>query len=181
MPAKGSGVTSLTRLKQRCSLASNTRECCWVWKWSAKRLGQAAIHVRVDGKEKVVTGAWAALHLTGRTPAPGVRTWASCGNKLCCNPDHAMSGSYAEFGKWQKETGALLGNPRRLAVATKGGRSRSAINMEIARQMRDSPLSATQEAKVWSERLGRTISHDVVSDLRRGKSWQETSPFAGLM
>lgn len=183
MAAKGSGVTTLKKLRERCSLRDpKDPDCCWLWKGAIRESGQAAIHM-IDprtGKATNVTAPHAVAILKGKDiPRPG-RCWTSCGNRLCCQPKHERTGTYAEWGAWIRETKAWVDNERVRAAASAAGRRRSKINMDIARQMRASPLTDSAEAKRWSARLGYSLSHDVVHDVRHQRRWPEPNPFAGL-
>lgn len=183
MPAKGSGITTLAKLRARCS-RSNPKDpdCCWLWKGAIRQGGGAAIHIHDPalGRDVIVSAPRAVAILKGKEiPRPG-KSWTICGNPHCCNPLHERTGTYAEWGAWIRESKAWVGNLRRLGANAALGRRRSKINLAIARQMRASPLTQKQEAQRWSELLGRPISHDVVHDVRTGRRWLEPNPFAGL-
>jgi hypothetical protein len=183
MPAKGSGVTSLSRLKARCSLLSfSDPDACWLWKGAVRPNGQAAIcvHTTATGKTETVSAPRAVAILKGKEiPKPG-KSWTTCGHAHCCNPNHERTGTYAEWGAWIKEQQLWVGNERVRLAQKINNRKRGRINMEIARKMRASTLPPTEEARRWSEALGRPIGRNIVYDVRNRGRWAEASPFSGL-
>ena len=106
--------------------------------------------------------------------------WADCGNQLCCNPRHTLTGTQADLGEWQRRTGALEGNIKTITAAKANGRARSKITLEIAREIRASPLPLRAEALRVLETHGIAISHTMVSNVRIGKRWAEPNPFAAM-
>lgn len=184
MPAKGSGVTTITRLRARCSRASVIDpDCCWLWKGAMRLNGQAAIciHNPATGKSEVVGAPRAVAILKGKDiPKPG-KSWTTCQQAHCCNPLHERTGTYAEWGAWIKERQLWVGNERVKLAQTLNNRKRSRINLAIAREMRASPLPNTEEAQRWTEKLGVPIGRKTVWDIRTGRHWEEPSPFRGLL
>lgn len=177
-------VKTLTGLRNRCTRHDpQDPNACWTWNGATRGKGYPAVWM-IDpstGKEMVVSGARAVAILKGKEiPRPG-KSWTTCGNKLCCNPKHEMTGTYAEWGAWKRENDAWPRTARMLAAAKARGQRLSKINLEIARQMRASPLPPLREAERWSRELGTSISHDVVIDVRAGRRWPEPNPFAGLL
>jgi hypothetical protein len=177
-------IKTLTTLRARCRRSEPADpDCCWIWKGAVRPNGHAAIWIvhPETGREMVVGGAHAVAILTGKVvPKPG-RTWTTCGDPLCCHPRHAQAGTYAEWGAWKKESGQWPRTQRMRVAAVARGRALSKIDLDIARAMRESPLPPLQEAKVWSQKLGTRISHDVVCDVRAGRRWPEPNPFRALM
>lgn len=183
MPAKRRPITSITGLRQRCTIAEpGNPDSCWIWKLAHRPNGGAAINLYDPdvGHEVVASAPRAVAILRGMPrPKPG-KSWTTCGHQDCCQPNHARTGTYAEWGEWLRKSGQLKGSIKRKVATTAHWRSRSAIDMDIARQMRASPLNATEEARVWSEKLGLFVSHDLVTKVRSGHCWNEPTPFAGL-
>lgn len=174
---KRSRIKTLRTLRMRCSIERpGDPGCCWIWKGAAKAKGGRAVVWIMDktGKAMAVGGARAAAILKGKDLTGKPRSWQTCGNPLCCQPNHEMSGTYAEWGAWKREHQQWPVTARMLAAAAARGRRRSKINLEIARQIRASTLPAIPEGQRWG------VSHDVVLDARAGKLWPEPNPFAGL-
>lgn len=181
MGKRKDGITSLTRLRLRCSIADRTDpECCWIWK-GCDHNGCAAIWVVIEGKGKVVTAPRAALMLTGETIPPRWRTWTSCKDPMCCNPRHAVRGTALEWGAWVREHGLFTGNAKLISSQRANGRKKSKIDRELALEIRSSPLTPTKEAKRLSETLGQPFDRRFVAKVRRPNScWAEPNPFSGL-
>lgn len=181
MGKRKDGITSLARLRARCSIADRTDpDCCWIWK-GATRNGVAAVWLPVGEKTRIVTAPAAAAILSGREIPKGHRTWASCCDANCCNPRHSVSGTYAEWGEHVRANGLWRGSERTRAAALARGRSRSKIDMSIAREIRASHLSNRLEAQRVKEVHGIEVSHHLVSNVRNQKRWAEPNPFAGLV
>jgi hypothetical protein len=175
------GITTITRLKQRCAIARPLDpDCCWIWK-GADHERRAAVWLSVGGKGITATAARAAAILTGKEIPAGWRAWSACGNPMCCNPAHARVGTMADFGSWQRETGALCGNAKTIAAQRANGRARSKITMAIAREVRQSALRLEDEAERILTEYGITVSTKLLSAVRRGERLMEPSPFFGLV
>lgn len=175
-----SSISTLTKLRQHCARPEPANpEGCWLWKGGVSN-GSPAVWLVLDGKGSKVSGALAAVRLSGRDiPARGL-AWVTCGNATCCNPRHAVAGSRAAWGAWVREQKLWVGSMRRAAATRANASKFSAINLEIAREIRKSTLTVRDEAARISEKVGQPVSVDVIYDVRSGRRWAEPSPFMGL-
>ena len=174
------GINTLSKLKKRCAIARpQDPDCCWIWK-GADHGNRAAIWLVVNGKGITATAARAAAVLSGIAVPPGGRAWSSCGNTMCCNPAHVSVGTMAEFGAWQRETGALCGNAKTIAAQRANGRAKSKLTMDMAREVRRSALRLEDEAERILSEYGIKVSTKLLSAVRRGERLMEPSPFSGL-
>jgi hypothetical protein len=178
MGKRKEGITTITRLKANCSIADREDpDCCWIWK-GAVRGKRAAIWLPKTGE--VVTGPRAAATLSGTEIPQGYRVWPTCCRSDCCNPRHAVVGTYLEWGTHVREKRLWVGNEKNIAAAKARGRERSKIDLQLAREIRESGLSQRREAQRVKEKHGIEISRHLVSNVRTGKRWAEPNPFAGL-
>ena len=49
---------------------------------------------------------------TGWDLGPGRIVWSTCGNKVCCNPEHLLEGTRGEYMQWKKLQGVKFGRPQ---------------------------------------------------------------------
>jgi hypothetical protein len=174
MPKKGSGITSVAKLKARCVIDRETG--CWHYTGHVRdeKAAQLWIFNPIKQAFEVMGGAKAAAFLSGKTIPPRGRAWMKCRVADCVCPDHVMTGTMAEWGAFYREGGYWKGNPLRIAAVTAAGRARAKLDMEKARAIRESTALGVEEAR----RHG--VHPEQVSRVRLFKAWREPSPFQGL-
>lgn len=152
--------------------------------WTMERI---RLHCREDGDCLIWTGAdndggipkirntsgrrvmWELKH--GDIP-PGKLVSATCGRPGCL--EHlALSSRGQVTARAHQQAGTKA---RKSAANARAARERCAkITLEIARDIR----ASDETGLAIAARLG--VSESLVSLVRRGKSWRESGPFAGLM
>lgn len=174
MPKKGSGVTSLDELKNRCVI--NEFSGCWHW-----RGAMIGGHPRVwmmdplKGSATSLSGPRALAFLTGKRMKNGWRAWMTCQHKDCMCPDHLMTGTTKRWGRWVAENDIFKGSPKRRAALLARWSKELPGNKEKALIVR----ASDETGRALSKRL--ELSRSVISRMRRGISWQgPVTPFSGL-
>ena len=83
----------------------------------------------------------------------------------------------AEWGAWHSEhESEWLYTARRTAALIAVARARGKIgSLDVARAIRASELSNSKEAEA------RGVSRTTILNIRKNRTWQEPSPFAGLL
>jgi hypothetical protein len=178
MPRKGSGVTTIRKLRDRCVWGRSKPLDCWEWKGGYHR-GTPRMWVFDPGHNemRVVAGARAAAIFAGLDVGPGMRAWMGCMHPGCVNPEHVIVGTYADWGKWQADNDVWKGSPLRIAAATATWRATIAkLNMDKARQIRSlkGSLPQSERARMFD------VGVKTISDIDCGRRWKETSPWQGL-
>lgn len=169
-PSKELAESMMDAIKARCT---ECPECGAMWNWTGNH--QNAIHHATIERNKtrinVRKAVWAVYH--GEIPADTVLT-TKCDNGNCLNPELTAAVHRGDVIRKMIEDG-VIHNAAHLAARTKARRARGTkLNMEIAREIRASDLSARE----FAEKLG--VTHQMVSRIRQGKSYRDVSPFAGL-
>ena len=137
---------------------------CLIWTGSNNSIGIPKIR-NTSGRRVM----WELKH--GEIP-PGMLVSTTCGHPACL--EHLALSTKSEIVARSHErphTKARVTASNRRAAR----RERAKITMEIAREIR----ASNETGLAIAARLG--VSNDLVSCVRRGKSWVEPSPFAGLM
>jgi DNA invertase Pin-like site-specific DNA recombinase len=100
---------------------------------------------------------------------------ATCGEKLCINPEHLIASTVAKVAQAAAKRGAWTGLARSAKISAKK-RETAKITTAIAQEIRNS----TGPAHVQAERHG--IHKVLVQRIRRGEAWKDYgNPFRGLM
>lgn len=115
------------------------------------------------------------LSLQGREIAADQYAVPRCGNPLCVNPMHIQVRSEKLHLKKCGETPPRSIRQKSIKLAEYSRKHRSHLTMEVAREIRLSPLSGPELAKAYD------CCRSTVSKIRRGQSWAEhTGVFGGL-
>lgn len=158
------------RIRLRCI------ECgdCWLWQ-GATSTSEASRRPAMNHQGKVNSVRRVLAVDMGLQLLNGRRASNSCANSLCVSPDHLTEMTPAAV---QRRTAELTGHQRR---PTRNARMRDAhaskLTMELAREIRASPLTQQQAADHYG------VSKVVIWRIRNHLSWREyeTNPFAGLL
>jgi hypothetical protein len=150
-------VHTVADVRLRCDIDSRTG--CWVWlgATSTKKGSKPLPVTWHDGG--VVTVRSLVRELGGHPKMP--RTWAACGNWLCCCPDHMGAGSVKQYGAWLRESGMWRGSTCKVDGCRANGRARSRLTVEQVRQVR------AMRPKEAARMFGVTVQ--VASSIRLGK------------
>lgn len=112
------------------------------------------------------------FELTKGGVKPGHEVVCTCETLLCCEADHLEQITVAE----RRRRLAIKHNGKQPARLVNLMRERHGkLDMEKARAIR----ASDEQAKVLAERYG--VSSTLIGYVRRGISWAEPSPFAGLL
>lgn len=135
--------------------------------WAAHSNGGKYPQIRVEGKLYPVRRLiWQIMKGATRSDL-----WitTNCDNPLCVSPEHLKARTRA---KAMKEAVRLPSHNAKIAITK---RSKSAMTMEIARQMR----ASDKTNKELEQETGFPASY--ISHIRHGHRWKEyVSPFSGL-
>lgn len=155
---------ALTRIRVRCHDDAG----CWIWDGYAMNKGKVPV-MSYEGRPTTVRSV-AFRHGVG-TIKPGHEVVRTCESTLCCNPAHLEQVTVAQ----RRKRLAAVRNERQPASVVRAQRERYAkLDMEKARAIR----ASDEMGKVLAERYG--VSATLIGYVRRGVSWAEPSPFAGL-
>lgn len=161
------GIRTLEDLRLRCVMDRDTD--CWRWKGAlSDGVPHVCLHDAQTGKHRVTTGPRAAALLSGREIPEGRIAYRTCCTKACVNPDHIAVGTKKQLGLMIRRKGTQRNNPLRSLINARNSRRRVAkLNMDIARQIRESD----EPGVVWARRLG--VCAQTISAVRTGKRWVE--------
>lgn len=162
------GVRSLQAIKDRCRIDQESG--CWIWSMSKSKTGAARAVVVTPWKPKPTNcnAIRAAYEFTIESALPSsVRVWPGCGQKDCCNPKHAMSGTSAEWGGWQAQRGAWKSQPARVRANRRMIEKRRRLSNEQVAFIRSSDLPGT----VLAEMLG--VTSQLISNVRTYRYYTE--------
>lgn len=158
------GVVNLQGILDRCRVDDETG--CWIWMLGASSSARHESPIPMTTlRGKTVTAMRAAWLLSGRELAPGQVVWRNhCGNSLCCNPDHAKSGTRTEMRNACAASGRERGLHRQIANRPKHIRSALpvAVVREVEQLLRDGALQREVVAKL-------SVSKDTVCRIATGK------------
>ena len=175
MPRKGSGATTVAKLRAKCTVDRETG--CWhytgalnatekeprIWVFNPKK-----------GKSEAMSGAKAAATLSGKVIPAGGRAWMTCRCHDCASPFHVMTGTSVEWGAWMRENDVWKGSPRRKAATTAAARARAILDIDKARAIRSSDAPGVVEARRYG------VHPEQISRVRLNKAWIDPNPFQGL-
>lgn len=163
-----SGIRTVEDLRIRCRIDDETG--CWLW-GGASQDGAGMTWLPSLNTVRVIS--FAALYLTDRTPKPGHVSYMKCRNKMCCNPEHATSGTRKEASMHLAVVGHFKNNPKRMAALLAIAKKARALTDEQAQEIRVSAELGYQIA----QRMG--VSKSVVSRIRRGEVYRERPMLQG--
>jgi hypothetical protein len=160
------GIDSVEALKKRCIVDDDTG--CWHW-CMAFTEGAPKVHYwhPVTGERCVGKGRRVALILArGKDLPPKNLAWQRmcCASSDCVNPDHARSGSKAEWGRWLSSTGRVKNLPAKCAASRKAWDKRGrTITPEMVTLIRHSDKSNMELAAelgcssfaIWCVRMNK--------------------------
>lgn len=155
------GIRSLSAIKDRCRIDEDSG--CWVWSMSKSKTGAARAVVVMPWNPKPTNcnAIRAALEFTIESALPsGVRVWPGCGRADCCNPKHALSGTWADWGAWQASRNAWKASPARVRANREIIMKRRKLTDEQVAFIRSSDLPGTELARMFG------VSHQLVSSVR---------------
>ena len=170
-PSRELSLSILDDIQARCT---ECPECGEVWNWTGNH--KKAMHHAVIERNKmrinVRRAVWSAFN---PPPKEGYVITTKCENPQCINPKLIISVHRGYVIRKMIEDG-VIHNAAHLAARTKARRERGTtkLNMDIAREIRQSDLSAREFAK----KLG--VTHQMVLLIRQGKFYREVNPFTGL-
>lgn len=158
---------TLDTIYERC-----VEECdCWMWQ-AGKSHGSPAI--RFDG-QVIHLRRYILEQLQKKKLKPGIMAHMRCGNLECVNPAHIIQVTRQELQKITADrTQYGLSQTRSMKLAQRK-QAVSSLTWDIVRTIRTMEGSHSG----ISRELGIPLS--TVIDIRKHKTWKETSPFLGLI
>ena len=158
---------TLQTIKDRCVEEGD----CWIWNQGQDGHGYPSISVN----RKTTNVRRLVYKLTGKHLGQFQPIRATCGNKLCCNPDHLVTTTRKQLSEIALQNGSFH-NPKTIAKRAETIRAKfGKLDMEKARQIRLS----NDPTEVEAERYG--VSKALIIKVRAYKAWKEhINPFAGL-
>lgn len=162
------GINCLERLMLRCRIDSVTD--CWNWSMAVYSTGLPIAHVRfpwAPNVKKKTTGKRAAFELKSGKPTPkGWFVWSTCGNELCCNPDHAERGSPKAYGEAMKKYGWHKDSPAHMRANRELMKKKRKLTDQQAEEIRNSDLSIAELSRIYG--LGKSG----ICDIKRGNRYK---------
>lgn len=171
------GVRTIADLQARCVIDEITG--CWNWAgaYNSARGGNNPV-TYLPRHERVFSCMRAALLLTRFEKEPekldGLRVWAKCWNRKCCNPEHCRSGTTAQHGAAISKAGHQKGRASRILANTKSGRKKSKLSAQLVLEIRASGLNGTEVARKFG--LKKSQAYRVLN----GQVWPEVAPAASV-
>lgn len=157
------GPTSVSDIKDRCRIDSETG--CWNWAWGLSGkpgfpIPMTHLGVGVCGMTKVsTTPAYrAAWLLSGKPIEKGQVIYRDCCNALCCNPAHLKIGQRSDMYAHYAATGRNKGQPHRLIACAKN-REKMMVSPERVRQVEEMLAQGMlqKDIKVAMQMCGYTV------------------------
>jgi hypothetical protein len=147
---------------------------CEEWQGAMRRtfpmMSTPAGYAYPDVKQSYVSvRVWLWAQEAGARPDDGLMIRMKCRNDRCCKLDHMVLMTPTQSVKESAKRGQLA-TPKALAAWTRGARKKATkLNLDIARQIRNSDASSTDEAKKWG------VSPQAVRQVRNGEIWRENA------
>lgn len=139
---------------------------------SAKFANTPLLGTRKDGRSVNLIVA-RLVYEAERGPIPsGKLVYRSCCNNRCIAAAHLRLGTLADVKRVRRAAGLTSHTPSTRAALTRGARSRVNVvnDMEKARAVRALVAAGLHDEQI-AEQTG--VRRCMVSDIRRGKAWQE--------
>jgi hypothetical protein len=155
------GVYTIEDLRARCRMDEETG--CWLW-GGASQDNRGMVWLPELGVSRNVV--FAALYLTGRRPPAGQGSYLKCTSPLCCNPEHAATGTRKQISQHLARQGRFKDNPKHMAAVLALSKKARVLSDEQANEIRTS----NEIGYVIAERMG--VSKSVVSRIRRGQTYR---------
>jgi hypothetical protein len=157
-------------IKARCEEVGE----CWIWQGGVSGTGYPIM--KASGyKSGCQLVRRVVVELSGRELKPRQPIAASCGDKMCCNPDHLKLSTWSLIGKRAAKDGAFSGVARANKIAAARRVAHAKLTEDQAREIRLS----TESGPVLAERYG--INRSRVNAIKRGEAWKDySSPWRGL-
>lgn len=152
----------MARIRSNCTEDAD----CWIWQRYCDPHQMPILSIN-HMPMAVRRAVWIVKH--GEVQ-DGFEIVHTCGRTRCVNPAHLESITMAERRKRLGE--AARG--RASVAMVKTHRAMGKLDMEKAREIR----SSDETGQVLAAKFG--VTPQLVSLVRRGKSWAEPSPFSGL-
>lgn len=169
LPAHYHNGVTLKMVHDRCVEEGE----CWIWKNALGQTGYPIIRAR---PHPCMLVRRVVAVLSGRAPAPRQPVVTTCGEKLCCNPEHLFPSTARRVGMAAARRGAFNGAGRIAKIThTKRSGPQAKLSMEIARSIRSSDKSSP----VLAAEHG--VHRSLILRIRQGTAWRDTAhPFFGL-
>jgi hypothetical protein len=155
----------LKTIRDRCEEEGE----CWLWQQSVNSAGYP--QASIGGKTGQMVRRHAVM-LSGRSLS-GYRTRVAdtCGNRLCCNPDHLKLRTFSQIVSDSYKNGARSGNEYLSRVVRIQRAGMTKIDWDKAREIRAELAGGKTVAQVSRE---RGLYPSTVRDIKFNRSWRET-------
>jgi hypothetical protein len=151
-------IRTVQDIRDRCHVEAG----CLIWPGALSGPGGIpSAYVPGLGSGSLVRNSWLLANPDKSLPV-GHLVWRKCMTQRCVEPEHLMSGSRADYGRWLIETGARKG----LHSYINANKKRGALQEKITREIAQEIAAGTEAHRVWAFRLGVSES-SVKRALRR--------------
>ncbi len=160
---------NLKTIRDRCTEDGD----CWIWSQSVNSAGYPQACINSKGGQMVRRQA---LIEVGKSPSGRYkRVTDSCGNRLCCNPEHLRWSCFSDLLKESYRTGrrsTKMEYLRRLEAAKRTGKAK--LDWPQVRAIR-ARLATESCAKIAAE---YGMGENAITAIKFNRSWREASPWA---
>lgn len=157
MPHQPATIT-LDHLRSYCDTSTG----CWIWGGATNSIGYPIIK---NGKRGCLLARREAARLSGMELTPRQPVAATCGHRLCINPEHLQKSTTQAIAKAAALGGAYSTQQRAKAIAEHKRTKGAKLTLEQARAIRESPESGP----VLAERYG--VNRTLINAIKRGEAW----------
>lgn len=157
----------IEKIRARCAEVGD----CWIWQQATSATGYPIIRLnRTCQLVRRVVAAAMGLALAPRQPVV-----TTCGERLCCNPEHIKPTTTKAVARAAAKRGAYSTHQRAAAIA----RARRRGGLKLTDAQVQEILTSTEPGPVIAARMG--ISRSYPNHIRRGAARRDYSnPRAGL-
>lgn len=159
IPDEMDGAYLLNRIRMCCIDDAG----CWIW----QRHAQKGVMPIINIEGKVMSSRRAAFIALHGEVKPGHEVMGGCEAPLCVNPECSKQVTFAERRR-------RMAKKRNYGQSNRMKPAHSKLSIEKARQIR----SSEEPTAVLAERFG--VSKAAIGYAKRGSTWAEPSPWAGL-
>jgi hypothetical protein len=155
----------LKTIRDRCEEEGD----CWIWQQCVNSGGYP--QASINGKQGQMVRRHAVL-LSGRTLSGyRARVADTCGNRLCCNPDHLRLRTFSQIQSDSYRNGSRCTEAEylsRVMRIQKAGMTK--LTFEKAREIRLELVAGKTVAQVAKE---RAMGPDAVRNIKHNRTWKE--------
>jgi hypothetical protein len=155
----------LKTIRDRCEEEGD----CWIWQQCVNSGGYP--QASINGKQGQMVRRHAVL-LSGRTLSGyRARVADTCGNRLCCNPDHLRLRTFSQIQSDSYKSGARCTEAEYLSRVLRIQQSgKTKLSFAGAREIRQELVQGKTIEQISRE---RGVGVGAVSDIKHNRTWKE--------